>query len=147
MNDQYLCQKPRICYACLKHFPVIFSFITQHRVCNQSNTTSPTSGSGTAYPSGAPVFIPSFRWGSCYSIFSFMCSVYQIVVCPFFRFLLDIVLAVPLRFTDSDFPFGIFKLFFYEMYDSVVDIKPYINNKSLSHSINTINKRLKIRNP
>jgi hypothetical protein len=54
---------------------------------------------------------------------------------PFFRFLLDIVLAVPLRFTDSDFPFGIFKLFFYEMYDSVVDIKPYINNKSLNEKM------------
>jgi hypothetical protein len=27
----------------------------------------------TAYPSGAPEFIPGFQWGSCYSIFSFMC--------------------------------------------------------------------------
>jgi hypothetical protein len=26
-----------------------------------------------AYPSGAPEFIPGFQWGSCYSIFSFMC--------------------------------------------------------------------------
>jgi hypothetical protein len=37
------------------------------------------------------------------------------------------VLAVPLRFTDSDFLFGIFKYFFYEMYDSAVGIKGVIN--------------------
>jgi hypothetical protein len=34
------------------------------------------------------------------------------VVCPFVRFLLAIVLSVLLlRYTDSDYPFGIFKLF------------------------------------
>ena len=33
-----------------------------------------------------------------------------IVVCPFVRFLLAIVLSVLLRYTDSDCPFGIFKL-------------------------------------
>ena len=33
------------------------------------------------------------------------------VVCPFVLFLLAIVLSVLLRFTDSDDPFGIFKLF------------------------------------
>ena len=147
MNDQYLCQKPRICCACRKHFPVIFSFITQHRVCNQSNTTNLTSRGGTAHLSGAPQFIPGFKCGSRYLIFSCMCRAYQIVVCPFIRFLLDIVLSLFLRITDYDYHFGIFKLFFYEMYDSVVGIKGYINNKSLSHSINTINKSLKIRSP
>jgi hypothetical protein len=34
-----------------------------------------------------------------------------IVVCPFVLFLLAIVLSVLLRYTDSDYPFGIFKLF------------------------------------
>ena len=34
-----------------------------------------------------------------------------IVVCPFVLFLLAIVLSVLLRNTDSDYPFGIFKLF------------------------------------
>ena len=34
-----------------------------------------------------------------------------IVVCPFVLFLLAIVLSVLLRFTGSDYPFGIFKLF------------------------------------
>jgi hypothetical protein len=32
-----------------------------------------TSGAGTAYPSGAPEFIPSLLWGSCYLIFSCIC--------------------------------------------------------------------------
>ena len=32
-----------------------------------------TSEAGTAYPSGAPEFTPSFQWGSCYSIFSSIC--------------------------------------------------------------------------
>ena len=32
-----------------------------------------TSGTGTAYPSGAPEFTPGFKWGSCYAIFNFMC--------------------------------------------------------------------------
>ena len=36
----------------------------------------------------------------------------MIVVCPFVHFLLAIVLSVLLRFTESDYPFVIFKLFF-----------------------------------
>ena len=32
-----------------------------------------TSGAGTAHPSGAPEFTTGFLWGSCYSIFSFIC--------------------------------------------------------------------------
>ena len=56
---------------------------------------------------------PGFWWGSCHSIFSFMCSVLQIVVCPFVLFRLTIVLSV-LRFTDFDYLFGIFKLFLYQ---------------------------------
>jgi hypothetical protein len=31
-----------------------------------------TSGAGTAYCSGPHEFTPGFKWGSCYSIFSFM---------------------------------------------------------------------------
>ena len=50
---------------------------------NQINTTGVTSEAGTAYPSGAPELCSVFQWGSCYSIFHFMCNVLQIVVCPF----------------------------------------------------------------
>ena len=62
---------------------------------------------------------PGFQWGSCYSIFSFMCifcrsflvfspfSFAHCVACPsIYRFWLP-------PFTDSDYPFGIFKLFSY----------------------------------
>ena len=36
----------------------------------------------------------------------------KLVVCPFVLFLLAIALSVLLRYTDSDYPFGIFKLYF-----------------------------------
>ena len=36
------------------------------------------------------------------------------VVCPFVLFLLVIVFSVLLRYTDSDYPFGIFKHFLYK---------------------------------
>ena len=41
-----------------------------------------TSGAGTAYPSGAHVFTPGFYWGSCYSIFGFMCIVCRLLFVP-----------------------------------------------------------------
>ena len=44
------------------------------------------------------------------SLISYVCFVY--VVCPFVLFPLIIVLSVLLLYTDSDYPFGIFKLFF-----------------------------------
>ena len=58
-----------------------------HRVCNQINTTDVTSGAGTAYPSGAPEYIPDFQLCSCYSIFGFMCMVcIQLFVLLYFLF-------------------------------------------------------------
>ena len=42
---------------------------------------------------------------------SFVFCVVYIVVCSFVLFLLVIVLSVILRFTDSDYPFGILQLF------------------------------------
>ena len=41
----------------------------------------------------------------------FYIYVLQTIVCPFVYFLLAVGLSVPLRYTDSDYPFGIFKLF------------------------------------
>ena len=79
--------------------------MTDHRVCNQTNTTIVTSGAGTAYPSGAPEFTSGFQWGLCYSIFSFMCMFCRSL---FVLFLLATVLSVLLRFRDSDQSFGIF---------------------------------------
>jgi len=67
-----------------------------------------TSGAGTAYLSWAPELIPAFCWGSWYSIFSIMCMFCRWM---FVLFLLTIVLSVLLQYRDSDYPFGIFKLF------------------------------------
>ena len=47
-----------------------------HKENNQSNTTGATSGAGIVYHSGTPDFTPIFSW----SIFSFLCSVLQIVI-------------------------------------------------------------------
>jgi hypothetical protein len=44
----------RISSICRKHLPVLSSFMTYHRVCNQIDTTGATSGAGTTYPSRAP---------------------------------------------------------------------------------------------
>ena len=59
-----------------------------------SNTRGVSCGTGTAYPSRAPEFTPGFLWGSCCSIFSFLCNVLQIVVCPFVYFLIATMVPV-----------------------------------------------------
>ena len=52
---------------------------------------------------------PGFKWGSCYSIFDFICMFCRSMFVLFFIFFWP--LSVLLRYTDSDYPFGIFKLF------------------------------------
>jgi hypothetical protein len=80
--------------------------MTYHRFCNKSYTSA-TCGAGTAYPSGASEF----------SGFSGVPVALSLVFCAmccrllFVLFLLTIVLSVLLRFTASDYPFDIFKLF------------------------------------
>ena len=89
-------------FTCRKHFPVFSSFMTFQRVCIQSTTTGPTSGAGTAYPSGAPEFTTGFYWGSCY----YFC----VMFCRSLFVVLAIVLSALLRFKDYDNSFGIFTL-------------------------------------
>ena len=70
----------------------------------------PLSGGGTAHPSVVSEFTTGFsgiRVACSLVFYVVFCS----VICPFVLFLLAIVLSVLLRFTDSDYPFGIFKLF------------------------------------
>ena len=71
-----------------------------------------TSGAGTAYPSRPPKFTPGFQWGSCYSIFSFMCMFCRslFVLLYFFfwplccLFFFDIqILIIPLVFSNSSY--------------------------------------------
>ena len=63
---------------------------------------------------------PGFQWDlyACCSIFIFLCSVLQIVVCHFVLLYLHIVLSVVFRFTVSGYPFGIFKLFLFHAFIS-----------------------------
>jgi len=70
-----------------------------------------TSGAGTAYPSehlNSPAFFSGVRVTRSLVL-------YDCVFCRslFVLFLLADMLSVLLRYTDSDYPFGIFKLFFH----------------------------------
>jgi hypothetical protein len=68
-----------------------------YRVCHNSSTTGAICGAGTSYPSGAREFTPALQWGyCCLSIFSFLCSMLYIIVCPFY-FVHCIVLSFDLR--------------------------------------------------
>ena len=58
--------------------------------------------------SGAPEFIPGFKWGSRYSIFSFMCMFCRSMIVLLYLFFWPLCCRV----TDYDYSFGIFKLFF-----------------------------------
>ena len=75
------------------------------------NNRGDTSGIGTAYPFGAPEFIPGFQSGSFNSIFSCMCMFFTSLFVTLYFFLLAIVLYVFLRLMNYDYPCGIFKLF------------------------------------
>ena len=66
-SDKELC----LCFS--RNFLILSSFIKYNRICSLINTTDATSLASNAYPSGAPEFTLGFQWGSCYSIFSFMC--------------------------------------------------------------------------
>ena len=107
---EYMCHKgPRICSTCRKHFPVLSSFMTYHRVYNQINTTGATNEAGTAHPSGAPDFTPVFsRVRVTLSVVLCVSFVGRCLSCCTFSFGHCVVL---LRYTDYDYPFGIFKLF------------------------------------
>ena len=91
-------------------FPLSILNHIYHRICNQINMTGVTSGAETAYPSGAPEFTSGFQWGSCYSIFSFISMFCRQLFVLLYLFFWPLQFVL-LRYTDSDYPFGIFKLF------------------------------------
>jgi hypothetical protein len=101
INDQ-------ICSVCRNHNPVLSSFMTFHRICNQRNTTDATYGSGTAY---------LFRWYLSSSlVFSAILVARSLVFCMFCR-LLYVLLSFffwpldCLSFTASDDPFWYLQTF------------------------------------
>ena len=57
--------------------------MTYYQICNISNMKGATSGAGTVYPFRTPELPRVFRVGSCCSVFSFLCRVLYIIVCPF----------------------------------------------------------------
>ena len=107
----YLCHNwPRICSVCRNHNSVLSPFMTYHGVCNYGNTMGATCRAGAAFPYGTPEFTPGFYWGLFCPIISFLYSVCRSLFAVLFFFFFTIVLSVLLRFTISDYPFGIFKL-------------------------------------
>ena len=68
---------------------------------------------------------------------------FQIVVCPFVLFLLAIVLYVFLRYKDSEYPFGIFKLFLRKILDIVIQLRRVcVVNKYVFLSIEPIDQSI-----
>ena len=117
------------------------------QIVDQINTTGVTSGVGTAYPSGAPRFTLGFLLGFVLLDLYFYMYVLQIVVCPFVLFLSAIVLSVLLRYTDSDYPFGFFKLFLYFIcHNHNLVLSSFMNQYLVCNNSNTTGATRRARN-
>ena len=108
---KYMCHKwLRIYSTCPKHFPVLSSFMTYHRFVTRLVRRIPLVEQEllnlTEHLSSPPVVVGFVLLDLYLYVY-----VLKIVVCPFVLFLLAIVLSVFLRYMDSDYPFGIIKLF------------------------------------
>ena len=82
-------------FWCATRFPYQMMFMSLN-----SNTTGVTCGARTANPSGAHEFTPGIKWGSCCSIFSFLCNVLQILFSNSLV-VLHVFLAVREKFVPS----------------------------------------------
>ena len=103
---EYLCHKWLwICSFYCNHNPVLSSFMIYHWVCNKSNTKGDTCEARTVYPSGAPGVRVARSLVFCvmFCISSFV--LFHFFFWPFYCLSF-------FDFTASDYPFGIFKLFF-----------------------------------
>jgi len=76
------------------------------RIVNLRNTTCATSGEGSPHLPEHLSLPPGFWWGSCGSVFSFLCT----IVCLSVFCRLAIVLSV-LQFTSYNYSFDIIKHF------------------------------------
>ena len=97
--------------------------------------TGVTSGVGTAYPFAAPEFTPGFEWGSCCSIFSFICMFCRslFVLLSFFfwplccLFFFDIrIMIVPLISSNSSYHYYLIAISFLFIFP-VIYKSSYIN--------------------
>ena len=129
---EYLCHKwPSTCRVCRNHNSVLSLFVTFHRVCNKSNTTSATNGAGTGYLSGAPDFTPSFSGVRVARslVFSVVFCRSLLVLCSF---TVCHCVCFLLRFTDCDYHFRTLKFFFLMDRHDITEIL-------LKVALNTIN--------
>ena len=94
----------------IKHYLVLSSFMTYPRVCNQINRTRVPLVEQERLTLQKHPSSPRFQWGFELLDLQFYVYVLQIVVCPFVLVCLVIVFSA-LRFTDSDYHFGILKFF------------------------------------
>jgi len=95
--------------------------------CNWSKTTDASSGAGTAYPSRIHDSSPGFSEVRAAQTLVFCVVLYKLLFILWFFFLLTIM-SVLLRFTDSDYPFDIAKLFTVLFY-----VNPYLQDITIVH--------------
>jgi hypothetical protein len=101
--------------------------------CNYNNATGVSSGAGTAYPSGAPEFIPVLSGFVLLDLRSLVLCVCFVDTClSICLFSVGHFVVVLLRYINSDNPFGIFKLF---LVDLCYGAKPTSFNNNLSIQI------------
>jgi hypothetical protein len=106
---------PRICSVCCNYNPVLYSFLTYHKVCNKSNANV------CHVPEQGLFTLPEYL-SSPIPIFSGVCVARSLVFCVVLRrwllvlFSFGIVLSAILRITASDYPFDIFKFSFFLTY-------------------------------
>ena len=81
-------------YQCMT--PILSSFITYHRICNQINTST-TSGAGATYLSRVPEFTPVFS-GVCVTRSLVLSVCFVDHVCPFVIFCHSVVRPLIYRF-------------------------------------------------
>ena len=87
---RYLCQRwsrVHVYSVFRKHYRILPSCMTHHRIVKKSNATGVTSAAVTTQLSGAPDLTCGIWWGSCYSIFSVLCRVLSTILCLFVLFL------------------------------------------------------------
>ena len=105
-----------------------------------------TSGAGTAYPSGVPEFTSGFSGVRVTrSLVLYVCFVDRCLSFKFVLFLLAIALSVLLRYTDSDCPFGIFKLYLTHFIDSKHNFKAFILNGIWFHIVTNASGVIQLR--
>jgi hypothetical protein len=112
---EYLCNKwPRTCSTCRKHFPVLYLFMISLSwivfVIRVTRCVSPVEQELLTLPEYLTLS-PVCSGVRVARFLVFYVVGFFIVVYPFVLFLLSIVLSFLLRFTGSDLPSGLFKLF------------------------------------